>query len=133
MVDEADPFPAVLERVVAWLQERELGTKYKYAILTDGYAPTCCCLHVLLLEKSQFERFCFQVLGHEQVPQHPVSAQPHQIPSVCKEVDKYQEILQELLQGLDSNTVCVGDLFSDAFPSLIYSNSPRSKYECVGV
>lgn len=37
MVDEADPFPAVLERVVAWLQERELGTKYKYAILTDGY------------------------------------------------------------------------------------------------
>ncbi|XP_028253672.1 3'-5' exoribonuclease 1 [Parambassis ranga] len=36
MVDEADPFPAVLQRVVAWLQERELGTKYKYAILTDG-------------------------------------------------------------------------------------------------
>ncbi|TNM91594.1 3'-5' exoribonuclease 1 [Takifugu rubripes] len=36
MVDEADSFPAVLERVVAWLQERELGTKYKYAILTDG-------------------------------------------------------------------------------------------------
>lgn len=49
MVDEADPFPAVLERVVAWLQERELGTKYKYAILTDGYASTCCCLQVLLL------------------------------------------------------------------------------------
>ncbi len=37
MVDEADPFPEVLQRVVAWLQERELGTKYKYAILTDGY------------------------------------------------------------------------------------------------
>ena len=36
MVDKADLFPAVLERVVAWLQERELGTKYKYAILTDG-------------------------------------------------------------------------------------------------
>lgn len=36
MVDEADPFPAVLRRVVLWLQERELGTKYKYAILTDG-------------------------------------------------------------------------------------------------
>lgn len=36
MVNEADPFPAVLQRVVAWLQERELGTKYKYAILTDG-------------------------------------------------------------------------------------------------
>ncbi|XP_075886085.1 3'-5' exoribonuclease 1 [Nelusetta ayraudi] len=36
MVDEADTFPAVLERVVAWLQERELGTKYKYAFLTDG-------------------------------------------------------------------------------------------------
>lgn len=37
MVDEAAPFPDVLQRVVAWLQERELGTKYKYAILTDGY------------------------------------------------------------------------------------------------
>ncbi|KAG7235960.1 hypothetical protein INR49_001698 [Caranx melampygus] len=36
MVDEADPFPTVLQRVVAWLQERELGTKYKYAMLTDG-------------------------------------------------------------------------------------------------
>ncbi|XP_060951088.1 3'-5' exoribonuclease 1 isoform X2 [Limanda limanda] len=36
MVDDADPFPAVLQRVVTWLQERELGTKYKYAILTDG-------------------------------------------------------------------------------------------------
>lgn len=36
MVDEAAPFPDVLQRVVAWLQERELGTKYKYAILTDG-------------------------------------------------------------------------------------------------
>ncbi|XP_029018656.1 3'-5' exoribonuclease 1 [Betta splendens] len=36
MVDEADPFPEVLQKVVAWLQERELGTKYKYAFLTDG-------------------------------------------------------------------------------------------------
>ncbi|XP_028426451.1 3'-5' exoribonuclease 1 isoform X1 [Perca flavescens] len=36
MVDEAELFPAVLQRVVAWLQERELGTTYKYAILTDG-------------------------------------------------------------------------------------------------
>ncbi|KAK2882901.1 3'-5' exoribonuclease 1 [Channa argus] len=36
MVDDADPFPAVLHRVIAWLQERELGTKHKYAILTDG-------------------------------------------------------------------------------------------------
>ncbi|KAK2859146.1 hypothetical protein Q5P01_003766 [Channa striata] len=36
MVDEADTFPAVLQRAIAWLQERELGTKYKYAILTDG-------------------------------------------------------------------------------------------------
>ncbi|XP_067114414.1 3'-5' exoribonuclease 1 isoform X1 [Osmerus mordax] len=36
MVDEADTFPSVLKRVVQWLQERELGTKYKYAMLTDG-------------------------------------------------------------------------------------------------
>lgn len=38
MVDEADAFPEVLQRVVTWLRERELGTKYKYALLTDGYA-----------------------------------------------------------------------------------------------
>ncbi|CDQ75860.1 unnamed protein product [Oncorhynchus mykiss] len=36
MVDEADTFPDVLERVVLWLQEKELGTKYKYTLLTDG-------------------------------------------------------------------------------------------------
>lgn len=36
MVEEADLFPVVLQRVVSWLQKRELGTKYKYAILTDG-------------------------------------------------------------------------------------------------
>ncbi|XP_055722706.1 3'-5' exoribonuclease 1-like [Salvelinus fontinalis] len=36
MVDDADTFPDVLERVVLWLQEKELGTKYKYTLLTDG-------------------------------------------------------------------------------------------------
>lgn len=36
MVDKADPFPCVLRRVVAWMQEKELGTKYKYTLLTDG-------------------------------------------------------------------------------------------------
>ncbi|XP_072517818.1 3'-5' exoribonuclease 1 [Salminus brasiliensis] len=36
MVDEADTFPPVFRRVVAWLQKKELGTKYKYALLTDG-------------------------------------------------------------------------------------------------
>ncbi|XP_054620918.1 3'-5' exoribonuclease 1 [Dunckerocampus dactyliophorus] len=36
MVDAADTFPVVLQHVVAWLQERELGTKYKYTFLTDG-------------------------------------------------------------------------------------------------
>ncbi|KAJ3612618.1 hypothetical protein NHX12_020886 [Muraenolepis orangiensis] len=35
-VDEADPFHQVLQRVVRWLQERELGTKHKYILLTDG-------------------------------------------------------------------------------------------------
>ncbi|XP_066566953.1 3'-5' exoribonuclease 1 isoform X2 [Amia ocellicauda] len=35
-VDKADTFPDVLQKVVVWLQERELGTKYKYAVLTDG-------------------------------------------------------------------------------------------------
>uniref|UniRef100_A0AAY4C0Q3 3'-5' exoribonuclease 1 n=1 Tax=Denticeps clupeoides TaxID=299321 RepID=A0AAY4C0Q3_9TELE len=36
MVDQADTFGNVLRRVVTWLQERELGTKYRYALLTDG-------------------------------------------------------------------------------------------------
>lgn len=36
IVDEADTFPKVFRRVVSWLQKKELGTKYKYALLTDG-------------------------------------------------------------------------------------------------
>ncbi|XP_057710747.1 3'-5' exoribonuclease 1 [Corythoichthys intestinalis] len=35
-VNAAKPFPVVLKRVVKWLEERELGTKYKYTFLTDG-------------------------------------------------------------------------------------------------
>ncbi|MBN3319287.1 ERI1 exoribonuclease, partial [Atractosteus spatula] len=35
-VDGADTFPTVLQKVVDWLQSKELGTKYKYAVLTDG-------------------------------------------------------------------------------------------------
>ncbi|XP_023664023.1 3'-5' exoribonuclease 1 [Paramormyrops kingsleyae] len=35
-VDKADVFPDVLGRAVLWLQKKELGTKYKYAVLTDG-------------------------------------------------------------------------------------------------
>lgn len=65
MVDEADPFPAVLQKVVAWLQERELGTKYKYAILTDGYDVSmqhCCRISKGLchfIELSNDSTFCF--------------------------------------------------------------------------
>lgn len=59
MVDEADSFPAVLERVVAWLQERELGTKYKYAILTDGYAGTCCYTYLYVLVLYSLSMRCF--------------------------------------------------------------------------
>ncbi|XP_055488660.1 3'-5' exoribonuclease 1 isoform X1 [Leucoraja erinacea] len=36
MVDKAGSFPDVLQRVVDWMRERELGTKCRYAILTDG-------------------------------------------------------------------------------------------------
>lgn len=58
MVDEADTFPPVLERVVAWLQERELGTKYKYAFLTDGYGYTkkkiTGCIHNLSAFQTQW-------------------------------------------------------------------------------
>ncbi|XP_078252097.1 3'-5' exoribonuclease 1 isoform X3 [Rhinoraja longicauda] len=36
MVDKAGSFPDVLQRVVDWMRERELGTKCRYAVLTDG-------------------------------------------------------------------------------------------------
>ncbi|XP_031799975.1 3'-5' exoribonuclease 1 isoform X2 [Sarcophilus harrisii] len=36
MVDRADTFPQVLRNVVDWMRLKELGTKYKYSILTDG-------------------------------------------------------------------------------------------------
>ncbi|NP_001018450.1 3'-5' exoribonuclease 1 [Danio rerio] len=36
MVDEAKTFHQVLKRAISWLQEKELGTKYKYMFLTDG-------------------------------------------------------------------------------------------------
>uniref|UniRef100_A0A803JUA9 Exoribonuclease 1 n=1 Tax=Xenopus tropicalis TaxID=8364 RepID=A0A803JUA9_XENTR len=36
IVDKSDIFPDVLRSVVDWMREKELGTKYKYAILTDG-------------------------------------------------------------------------------------------------
>ncbi|XP_029458036.1 3'-5' exoribonuclease 1 isoform X2 [Rhinatrema bivittatum] len=36
LVDKADTFPQVLQNVVYWMREKELGTKYKYCILTDG-------------------------------------------------------------------------------------------------
>lgn len=37
MVDEAKSFHTVFKRAVSWLKEKELGTKYKYTFLTDGY------------------------------------------------------------------------------------------------
>ncbi|XP_069482368.1 3'-5' exoribonuclease 1 isoform X2 [Ambystoma mexicanum] len=36
IVDAADSFPQVLQNVVDWMRQKELGMKYKYAILTDG-------------------------------------------------------------------------------------------------
>ncbi|XP_044135934.1 3'-5' exoribonuclease 1 isoform X2 [Bufo gargarizans] len=36
LVDKADPFHVVLQSAVDWMRQKELGTKFKYAILTDG-------------------------------------------------------------------------------------------------
>lgn len=36
IVDKADTFPQVLQNVVDWMRQRELGTKYSYCMLTDG-------------------------------------------------------------------------------------------------
>ncbi|XP_077565702.1 3'-5' exoribonuclease 1 [Stigmatopora nigra] len=35
-VNAAQPFPLVLKQAVKWLEEKELGTRYKYTFLTDG-------------------------------------------------------------------------------------------------
>lgn len=37
IVDKADVFPQVLQNVIEWMRQRELGTKYSYSMLTDGY------------------------------------------------------------------------------------------------
>ncbi|XP_053797342.1 3'-5' exoribonuclease 1 isoform X1 [Vidua chalybeata] len=36
IVDKADIFPQVLQNVIEWMRQRELGTKYSYSMLTDG-------------------------------------------------------------------------------------------------
>ncbi|XP_071288779.1 3'-5' exoribonuclease 1-like [Agelaius tricolor] len=36
IVDKADIFPQVLQNVVEWMRQRELGTKYSYSMLSDG-------------------------------------------------------------------------------------------------
>ncbi|XP_069832811.1 3'-5' exoribonuclease 1 [Dendropsophus ebraccatus] len=36
VVDKADTFTVVLQSAVQWMRQKELGTKFKYAILTDG-------------------------------------------------------------------------------------------------
>ncbi|XP_009472991.1 PREDICTED: LOW QUALITY PROTEIN: 3'-5' exoribonuclease 1 [Nipponia nippon] len=36
IVDKADTFPQVLQNVIEWMRQRELGTKYSYSMLTDG-------------------------------------------------------------------------------------------------
>ena len=36
IVDNADPFPVVLSEFEQWLADHELGTKYKFGVVTDG-------------------------------------------------------------------------------------------------
>ena len=36
LVDSADSFPDVLSRFEQWLRRQELGTKYKFGVVTDG-------------------------------------------------------------------------------------------------
>ncbi|NXX80704.1 ERI1 exoribonuclease, partial [Urocolius indicus] len=36
IVDKAETFPQVLQNVIEWMRQRELGTKYTYSMLTDG-------------------------------------------------------------------------------------------------
>jgi 3'-5' exoribonuclease 1 len=36
-VDNADSFPEVLKKVKDWFREKQLGTKYRFAVSSDGY------------------------------------------------------------------------------------------------
>ncbi|XP_033920889.1 3'-5' exoribonuclease 1 isoform X1 [Melopsittacus undulatus] len=36
IVDKAETFTQVLQNVIEWMRQRELGTKYSYSMLTDG-------------------------------------------------------------------------------------------------
>ncbi|XP_042305336.1 3'-5' exoribonuclease 1 isoform X1 [Sceloporus undulatus] len=36
LVDQADEFPKVLRSAIDWMKQKELGSRYSYAILTDG-------------------------------------------------------------------------------------------------
>ncbi|XP_066472577.1 3'-5' exoribonuclease 1 isoform X1 [Tiliqua scincoides] len=36
LVDKADDFPKVLQHAIEWMEQKELGSKYSYSILTDG-------------------------------------------------------------------------------------------------
>ncbi|KAM9579517.1 3'-5' exoribonuclease 1 isoform 1-T1 [Guaruba guarouba] len=36
VVDKAETFTQVLQNVIEWMRQRELGTKYSYSMLTDG-------------------------------------------------------------------------------------------------
>ncbi|XP_053318683.1 3'-5' exoribonuclease 1 isoform X2 [Spea bombifrons] len=58
VVDKADTFPSVLQRVVDWMREKELGTKYKYAILTDGSWDMCKFLNIQChISRIKYPRF----------------------------------------------------------------------------
>lgn len=45
LVDKADEFPKVLQDVVDWMEQKQLGSRYSYSILTDGYVLEIECLY----------------------------------------------------------------------------------------
>ncbi|KAM3938427.1 3'-5' exoribonuclease 1 [Leptodactylus fuscus] len=58
IVDKADTFPVVLQSVVDWMRQKELGTKFKYAILTDGSWDMCKFLNMQCrISRIKFPRF----------------------------------------------------------------------------
>uniref|UniRef100_UPI00398E653A 3'-5' exoribonuclease 1 isoform X1 n=2 Tax=Pristiophorus japonicus TaxID=55135 RepID=UPI00398E653A len=58
MVDKAGSFPDVLQRAVDWMREKELGTKCRYAVLTDGSWDMCKFLNVQChLSSIEYPRF----------------------------------------------------------------------------
>lgn len=69
-VDKADEFPIVLNRVKEWLESHELGTKYKFAVATDGFARIFIKIKNMIFK--EIDHFYFKALGYAKFSKSPM-------------------------------------------------------------